>query len=92
MASYNTFVVVDCKSRKAILTTSSARKSSKLLQTGIRIEVWNGNVKIQTIYEADRKKGRGNPMIPYINAEKEYIRKKQELATLRNARRKKRGD
>lgn len=93
MANYNTFVVVDCNARKSVLTTSSARKASALLRTGVRIEVWNGNRRIETIYEADRKRERGNPMAPYIDAEKEYIRKKQERATLRNARRKqKRGD
>ena len=81
MANYNTFIVVDCKSRKSILTTSSARKSNKLLQVGFRVEVWNNNEKIETIYARDRK-----PMKPYIEAEREYIRKKQELATLRNAR------
>lgn len=88
MANYNTFVVIDCKTRKSILTTSSARKSSKLLQTGIRIEVWNGNTKVETIYEADRKRERGNPMKPYIDAEREYIRQKQARAEERNKRRK----
>lgn len=88
MANYNTFVVVDCKSRKSILTTSSARKSSRLLQKGIRIEVWNGNVKVETIYDADRKKEKGNPMSPYIEKEREYIRQKQARAEMRNKRRK----
>lgn len=89
MANYNTFVVVDCKTRKSFLTTSSARKASAELRAGVRIEVWNGNSKVETIYNADRKRERGNPMAPYISAEKQYIRRKQELATQRNARRKK---
>jgi len=82
MANYNTFVVVDCKSRKSILTTSSARKSSRLLQKGYRIDVWNNNEKIETVYAKDR-----TPMKPYIEAEREYIRQKQARAEARNKRR-----
>ena len=79
MANYNTFMVVDCKSRKSILTTSSARKSNRLLQTGFRIDVWNNNEKVETIYAKDR-----TPMKPYIEAEREYIRQKQARAEERN--------
>lgn len=86
MANYNTFIVVDCKSRKSILTTSSARKSNKLLSKGFRIDVWNDNEKICTIYESTREL-----MIPYINAEKEYIRQKQARAEARNKERKRKG-
>ena len=81
MANYNTFMVVDCRSRKSILTTSSARKSAKLLQTGYRIDVWNDNQIVETIYAKDR-----TPMKPYIEAEKEYIRQKQARAEERNKR------
>ena len=81
MANYNTFIVVDCKSRKSILTTSSARKSAKLLRTGFRIDVWNDNQKVETVYAKDR-----TPMKPYIEAEKEYIRQKQARAEERNRR------
>jgi hypothetical protein len=84
MANYNTFVVVDCKSKKSILTTSSARKSSRLLQTGFRIDVWNDNEKIVTIYAKDR-----TLMKPYIDAERDYIRQKQARAEERNKRRRK---
>lgn len=87
MANYNTFVVISCSTRKPIITTSSARKAYKELRTGIRIEVWNDNVLIERIYESD-KRCESNPMQPYIDLEREYIRKKQELATLRNQRRK----
>ena len=83
MANYNTFIVVDCKSKKSILTTSSARKSAKLLQTGYRIDVWNNNEKLETVYAKDR-----SPMKPYIEAEREYIRQKQARAEERNKRRK----
>ena len=89
MANYNTFVVVNCTTRKPVITTSSARKAYKELQTGIRIEVWNNNNLVERIYESDKKEG--NPMKPYIDMEKEYIRKKQENATLRNQRRRTRG-
>ena len=44
MANDNTFVVVNCSTRKPVITTSSARKAYKELQTGIRIEVWNNNI------------------------------------------------
>ena len=83
MANYNTFVVVDCRSKKSILTTSSARKSSRLLQTGFRIDVWNDNKKVLTVYAKDR-----SPMKVYIEAERDYIRKKQAKAEARNKRRK----
>lgn len=87
MANYNTFVVVNCSTRKPVITTSSARKAYRELKTGIRIEVWSNNVLIERIYESDKKR-EGNPMQPYIDMEREYIRKKQEMATLRNQRRK----
>ena len=90
MANYNTFVVVNCSTRKPVITTSSARKAYKELQTGIRIEVWNNNILIERIYESDKRR-EGNPMKPYIDMEKEYIRKKQEMATLKNQRRKSSG-
>lgn len=83
MANYNTFVVMNCTTRKPIVTTSSARKAYRELQTGIRIEVWNNNVLIERIYESNKQKAK-----PYIEAEKEYIRQKQEKATVRNQRRK----
>jgi REP element-mobilizing transposase RayT len=82
MANYNTFIVVDCKSRKSILTTSSARKAYKLLSTGCRIDIWNNNNKVETVYERDKKNG--NPLRVYIDLEKDYIRKKQARAEARN--------
>lgn len=87
MANYNTFVVIDCKTRKPFLTTSSARKASKELKTGIRIEVWNNNVLIERIYESDKRK-ETSPLSSYIRAEREYIGKKQAEAEKRNKRRK----
>lgn len=79
MANYNTFIVVDCNSRKSILTTSSARKSIELLGSGFRIDVWNNNSKICTVYEKTKEL-----MKPFVQAEKDYIRKKQERAEARN--------
>ena len=87
MANYNTFVVVDCNSRKSILTTSSARKANDVLKTGFRVDVWNNNEKICTIYEKTR-----DLIKPYIQAEKEYIRKKQARAEARNKARKRKRD
>ena len=83
MANYNTFIVVDCKSRKSILTTSSARKSAKLLKSGFRIDVWNNNEKVTTVYAKNQM-----TMKPYIEAEREYIRQKQAGAEERNKRKK----
>ena len=87
MANYNTFLVVDCNTRRPILNTSSARKAYKELKTGIRIEVWNNNILVERIYEADRA---NNPMSAYIRAEREYIGRKQAKAELRNKRRRER--
>ena len=83
MADYNTFTVVDCKTKKALLTTSSARKAGAELVKGKRIDVWNQNEKVNVVYDKTHEK-----MKPYISAEKEYIRAKQAAAEERNARRK----
>ena len=81
MANYNTFIVVDTKTRKPILTTSSARKANKLLTVGYRIEVWNDNKLTDLIYSKDKQ-----PLYKYLSAEKEYIRQKQAQAEIRNKR------
>lgn len=83
MANYNTFIVVDCNSRKNILTTSSARKANGMLATGCRIDVWNNNDKVCSIYQKTREL-----MKPYIEAEREYIRQKQARSEARNKARK----
>lgn len=83
MADYNTFTLIDTKTRKMILTTSSARKCKKQFTKGYRIEVWNNNRLVEVIYDkniADMNK--------YISQEKEYISRKQQRATERNKRRK----
>lgn len=76
--NYNTFVVQECKTGRVLLVTSSARKATSMLCTGIRIEVWNCNSKVERITSKCKEK---NPMRPYISAEKEYIRNKQETRT-----------
>jgi ribosomal protein S18 acetylase RimI-like enzyme len=83
MANYNTFLVVDCNTRKPIIATSSARKAEKELRKGTRIEVWNNNELVIRIYEADRNKQQYHFM-PYLKAERDYIREKQSKAERRN--------
>lgn len=83
MASLNVFVVVDCKKRKPILVTHSARKAKNLLEKGMRVEVWADNAHVSTIYSKHRDK-----FIPYVWQEREYIGKKQKKAEERNKRRK----
>lgn len=84
--NYNTFAVCDCKSRKPILITSSARKAYSLLEVGKRVDVWNKNTKVETIYGHGQYKKR---LLPYIELEKAYIKERQERATARNAQRRK---
>lgn len=83
MAKYNTFVVYDCKRRKNLLVTSSARKAKGELHVGVKVEVWNENTYIETVY-ARTMRG----LDRYISEEKQYIAKKQAKAELRNKRRK----
>lgn len=85
MAKYNTFALVDTKTRKILLITSSARKSKKMFLKGCRIEVWNENTVAEVIY--NRNIG---DIDKYIRREKEFIAKKQRAAEERNKHRKKR--
>ena len=82
MAKYNTFVVYNCKRRKNLLVTSSARKAKGELHVGIKIEVWNENVFIEKIYFRTRQN-----LNKYIREEKRYIAMKQAKAEQRNKRR-----
>lgn len=82
MAKYNTFVVQETKGGRTVLVTSSARKANILPHPGIRVEVWSDNSLTETIYTRTRAK-----LDPYIAAERDYIRAKQEAATRRNQRR-----
>ena len=82
MAAYNTFVVCACKTGKSALVTSSARKARGELQVGRRIEVWNNNSKRQSIIW----KNRGQIAV-YVQAEKDWIGRKQMSAEVRNSAR-----
>lgn len=79
MANYNTFLVVECKHQKTLLVTSSARLASKYLRTGIKVDVWNANRLVKTIYASRR-----GTLSDYIKEEQEYIRNKQAQAEKRN--------
>lgn len=83
MANYNTFNLIDTKSRKIIITTSSARKCKRAFVKGYRIDVWNGNSLVDVIYNKNLE-----DINKYVRMEKEYIARKQELAMLRNKLRK----
>ena len=79
MAKYNTFLVCLCKSGKSMLVTSSARKATRMLEKGRRVEVWNENEKIRVVHNKSREQ-----MAPYIKQEKEYLFTKQMAAEFRN--------
>lgn len=80
---YNTFVIADCKTGRCILVTSSARKARTELCKGKRVEVWNSNEKVEVIYDRIR-----HELQPYVDAERDYLREKQNNAEQRNDRRK----
>lgn len=82
MANYNTFNLIDTKSRKTIFTTSSARKCKKSFVKGYRVDVWNKNALVDVIYHRNL-----SDIDKYVRAEKEYIGRKQAAAELRNKRR-----
>ena len=79
MANYNTFIAQQTKGGKTVMVTSSARKVRSLLASGVRIEVWNENKKIETIYTKTAAL-----LKKYVGAEKQYIKEKQARAEHRN--------
>ena len=79
----NAFVVVDCKQRKTVLATLSARKAMCVLRKGLKVEVWVDNIYIDTIYSTQVEKFK-----PFTLQEKQYIERKQRMAEKRNKRRK----
>ena len=83
MARYNTFALIDTKSRKVLMITSSARKSKKRFIKGCKIEVWSANVLSEVIYNKNIAE-----IDKYIKVEKEYIASKQRKAEEKNKRRK----
>lgn len=80
MAKYNTFLVIASRRLRILLVTSSAHKAMKLLTKGNRIDVWNENELVDKIYYLHPEDAE-----PYLEAEREYRRYKQEKAEARNA-------
>lgn len=80
--AYNSFVVVECKTRTNVLVTQSARKAAAALEKGRRIEIWyNGSMLMKVLsYEEGL-------MRDYIEDEKRYIAEKQRRHEQRNERR-----
>lgn len=83
-SGYNTFVVVNCKTRRVELVTSSARKAEAMRRTGYRIDVWNCNALVEKIHSKEKEKF---PMAPYIQAERQFIGERQRRREERNSRR-----
>ena len=83
MAMTNTFVVVDCKQRKIVLATPSARKAKSVLRKGLKAEIWIDNIYFDTVYSKQMDKFK-----PFTLQEKQYIERKQKKAEERNKRRK----
>ena len=81
-SSYNTFVVVNCKTRKIELVTSSARKAEAMRRTGYRIDVWNCNALVERIHAKEKE---CFPMAPYIEAERAFIGERQRRREQRNS-------
>lgn len=76
----NIFVVVDCKERKNIFITKSARKAKEKFYRGTKIEVWDDNgIHIETIYLKTFER-----IYDYIKLQKQYIGEKQAKAEQRN--------
>lgn len=83
----NTFVVIDCKERKNILVTNSARKAKDRIYVGAKIEVWNNNgIHMETIYSRNIGK-----IHKYTSLQKQFICDKQKHAEQRNKRRRDNG-
>lgn len=78
----NVFVVIDCKQRKTILATPSARKAQSVLRKGLKVEVWIDNIHFETIYSKQLEKFK-----PFTLQEKQWIGRKQKYAEERNRRR-----
>lgn len=82
MAMTNTFVVIDCKQRKIVLATPSARKAQSMLEKGRKVEIWIDNIHFDTVYSKQAEK-----LKPFTLQEKQWIGKKQKRAEDRNKRR-----
>lgn len=85
MADYNTFNLIDTKTRKTLITTSSARKCKKEFVKGYRIDIWNKNQLVDVIYYKNIE-----DLNKYVRLEKQHNAEKQKRAEERNKRRKQR--
>ena len=81
----NVFVVIDCKKRKTVLATPSARKAMCVLRKGLKVEIWVDNIHFDTVYCYPQHLVKLNP---FTLQEKQYIGRKQKKAEERNKRRK----
>lgn len=75
------FVIYDCKKRNPIHVTGSAREARDMLEKGIRIDVFEDKEFKEKIYVKNKKN-----ILPYVSKEKEFIRRKQRDAEIRNRR------
>ena len=82
----STFVVADCRARKNVLVTQSAKRARDAMRPGLRIEVWNSGRLVEKIYYKELYF-----MAEYCIAEKEYHRQKQRNHEMRNERRRSNG-
>lgn len=87
MANYNTFIAQATKGGRTVLVTSSARKIKQIITPGVRVEVWNENQKIETIYTKTVAL-----LDKYVADERQYIREKQAKAEKRNKARRARAN
>jgi hypothetical protein len=47
------FSIYDCNKRKVVLVTHSAKRAKESLNKGFKVEVWNGQRLLQTLYKKD---------------------------------------
>ena len=79
------FSIYDCNKRKTILVTHSALTAKQYLKTGFKVEVWNGQKLLQTLYRNDTYTF--DIWVDYFNelsTEKTKARAKIEKFTLTN--------
>ena len=77
-----TFVVVDCKKRRIVYVTQSARAAWAMMEKGRRLEVWQRGEQMARLYSEDWVRFKR-----YIEAERAYIAQKQKRHEIRNERR-----
>ena len=78
----STFVLVDCKMRRNVYVTQSARAAWAMMDKGRRLEVWENGENMARLFSEDWVRFKR-----YIEAEREYIAQKQRRHEQRNERR-----